>query len=71
MIGRVRYVMRFLMYSSHYIYLGLVTLYTHCTSLIYMMMMYVFHLYVTCIVSFHSFYTSLIYILVYISHLML
>ena len=47
--------MRFLLYSSHYMYLGLMTtFYIHCISLLYMMMMYVFHLYLTCVVSFIS-----------------
>ena len=32
-----------LMYSSHYKYLGFVTIYIHCTSFLYMMMKYVFH----------------------------
>ena len=49
--------MRFLLYSSHYMYLGLMT-FLHTFYFIYIniyvCMMYVFHLYLTCVFSFLS-----------------
>ena len=50
----LRYVVRFLLYSSHYMYLGPMTTLNHYILLIYMIMMYVFHLYLTCVVYFLS-----------------
>ena len=53
--------MGFLLYSSHYMYLDLVTFYIHCSYLDIYMMMYVFHLYLTCVVSFLSLYACFLF----------